>query len=265
MIKSNKEVRFILNWYLPKIRKTFKTEIRSIILSGSAVLDDFTPTWSDVDICFVFHNDIKKEHFEQIKKINKSFDKDFNIRSWKSGQFIEGYFISSNYLLNKKAEDQYINFSGSYTEISFGKALNAVEKYQLSQFGKFLYGEKLDIETPEKKYIIKQIHNELKMNFNDIEIDNKSAIYLTGIWHWLARSIVFLRDRKYLSKSDALKHEIKTNSQFKDIFKLSLKLRKKGSKTTYKYLNQLKNLYTIHHTNVCSIMNKLIKNSYTQI
>ena len=71
----------------------------------------------------------------------------------------------------------------------------------------------------------------------------QSAIWLAGMLHWAARSLVFWRDGTMLSKSASLEHEIARGSSFADAFQLALQIRREGSAVAARHHSELERYY----------------------
>lgn len=224
----------LLGWWLPEIRLCLGENLHSVMLYGSVTLDDFCPRWSDVDVCVLLKAPISRGDGVAIGKIHDRMGRQFLAgadASWTSGQAIEGAYIPVDLASIPHLPQPSYTAGGGTRQWAVGDPLLPFDRYLLAHRGRLLAGEGVAFAPPGREDLVRQSEGE-----------GQSAIWLCGMLHWLARSLVFWRDGRMLSKSAALRHEIDGGSRFWEAFGLALDIREQGSAAAAGHREELRGL-----------------------
>jgi len=232
----------VLAWLLAEISKCLGQKICSTVLYGSATLGDFCPRWSDVDVCVVLETPITPEEGQSIGNVHDRLRERFiseGCESWESGQAVEGSYVPVELVTDEKLEMPCYTAGGSTRKWAVCHPISPFDRYMLAHFGHLLSGVAAPFTPPCRQSLVSQAETDLSVlrTWNHSE---QSAIWLAGMLHWAARSLVFWRDGKMLSKSAALEHEIAHGSPFSTAFQLALAIRREGSRTAADHHAELK-------------------------
>ena len=224
----------MLDWWLPEVRSCLDEKLRAVLLFGSVALDDFCPGWSDVDVCVVLDTPITRSEGDAVGAIHDEMRRRFidgGDGSWLSGQAIEGSYIPAELAADSSLRVPCYTAGGSTRKWAVGNPLSPFDRYMLAHHARPVAGERVAFTPPSASDLVGQSEHDLAGLRNWNENSEQSAIWMAGMLHWIARSIVFWRDGRMLSKSDALRHEIERGAEFADAFALSLEIRQAGSAT----------------------------------
>jgi hypothetical protein len=224
-------VRTILAWWQPRVADCLGARLRAIYLHGSTVLGDYCPGWSDVDVCVVVATPVTESEGQELGRIHDAMRDRFlrdRADGWQSGQGIEGFYIPAALVADARLELPCYTAGGSTRLWATGHPVSAFDRLILAHSGVCLHGDALAFRPPEMVDLAAQTIRDLT-SFRQLDYRNASAIWLCGVQHWLARSLVFWRDGELLSKSAALQREIATGSAHAPAFALALQLRQEGS------------------------------------
>ena len=233
----------LLGWWLPEIRLCLGHNLHSVTLYGSVTLDDFCPRWSDVDVCVLLKAPISHGDGVAIGRVHDRMGQRFLERAdapWTSGQAIEGFYVPVELASAPHLLRPCYTAGGSTREWAVGDPLSPFDRYLLAHRGRPLAGAGVAFAPPSREDLVRQSERDLR----DLRVwdhgEGRSAIWLCGMLHWIARSLVFWRDGQMLSKSGALRHEIHCESQFADAFGLALDIRDQGSAAAAGYRDELR-------------------------
>jgi hypothetical protein len=235
------EIAPVLAWWLHEIRTCLGQKIHSVLLCGSATLDDFCPRSSDVDVCVVLRTPITPEEGESIGNIHDRMRDRFirgGAEAWKSGQAVEGSYIPIELVADENLQAPCYTAGGRTRRWAVCQPISPFDRYILAHFGRVLSGAPVSFTPPRDLSLSAQAEIDLRAFFawNSSE---QSAIWLAGMLHWAARSLVFWRDGTMLSKSAALEHEIVHGSPFAAAFQTALTIRREGSAVAEGYREEL--------------------------
>lgn len=235
------QVQTITNWWLPRMKHIIGDELVAVLLTGSGALDDYCDGWSDVDVCVVLRGGMPERMAPDICVLHDEMrDMFMNMSDWKSGQFIEGYYVSSDLASRHITEDWCYVADGSTRKYYLGNPITPFDQYITSHHSKLLDGRPVVVSTSTGSELAKQTLEDMATLS---EYERQSGIWLCGMMHWLARTIVFWRDGIMLSKSAALYKEISGGSPYKKVYELALQARQEGSMHAGKYRDELLSLY----------------------
>ncbi len=236
-------VAHILDWWLPEIQSCLGHRLRSVMLHGSVTLDDFMPRWSDVDVCVVLTTPITQGEAQVIGTIHDQMRHRFideGEGSWESGQAVEGCYIPADLAANVVLQMPCYSAGGSTRKWAVCHPVSPFDRYILAHFGHPVAGERVMFTPPSMQDLASQTEQDLgplRTWSDDLE---QSAIWMAGMLHWIARSLVFWREGTMLSKSGALRHEIQRGSAFASAFHLALEIREAGSATAASHYADLR-------------------------
>ncbi|MFC1525238.1 hypothetical protein ACFL6X_00325 [Candidatus Latescibacterota bacterium] len=222
----------LVTWWWSRVSDVLGSQTRSVLAYGSVTLGDFSPAWSDVDLCVAVDPELGPRQAQQIAAIHTEMGSQFlDARSagWESGQAVEAVYISPEGLSQAQppARHYFGHERGGEWETPGG--IPAFDQLLLDRHGCVLTGESLHIHSPDTAALVKQTREELAW----LEPDRsavESAIWMAGVFHWLARAIAYWRDGEILSKSAALRREIGLGSPLSSAYSLALELRIAGSR-----------------------------------
>jgi hypothetical protein len=163
---------------------------------------------------------------------------------WTSGQAVEGPYILEETAADPKSEKPFFAAYGDVWRQGVGQPISPFDRYMLAHFGRLLFGEATPFAPPTETDLAVQTENDLRSLVDWDAGEGHSSIWLAGMLHWIARSIVFWRDGRMLSKSAALRVEIDRGSPYAEAFGLALELRKKGAAAASDFLPDLHRHYT---------------------
>ena len=243
--ETTPEIAAVLAWWLPKIRRVLGRKIHSVVLYGSATLDDFCPRWSDVDVCVILRTPITPEEGESVGDIHDRMHERFitgRAEAWASGQAIEGSYIPIDLVSDENLQSPCYTAGGSTRKWAVCHPILPFDRYMLAHSGRVFSGMSVSIKPPCGPSLVTQAETDL-CAFLAWDRSEQSAIWLAGMLHWAARSLVFWRDGTMLSKSAALEHEMVQDSPFADAFRMALTMRREGSAVATGYHQKLKGHY----------------------
>jgi hypothetical protein len=217
----------VLARWLPRVSAALGDELVTVLLTGSTVLQDLCVGWSDVDVCVVTRSGVQNGI---VASLDAAHDEARDLLlaepTWRSSQYLEGTYISRSLALRERSVDWSLVTGGTPGHHLQGDPLSAFDRYILSRSAIVLAGEATRFTPPTPQELAAQTHADLAGMWN---YTSASGIWLCGMLHWLARTIVFWRDGHLMSKTDALRYEIVHGSPFRDAYKLSLQIRLAGS------------------------------------
>ena len=242
MMETPDEAREILGWWLPRITSILGANLINVTLHGSVTLQDYNPAWSDIDVCVVVDKPVSENTGRQIGLIHDRMRATYlDSGTWRSGQVIEGYYIPLEMAGDKNLCNSCYIAGGTTRKWAVCNPVMPFDRYMLAHFGKACVGETVFFAGPAEEDLKQQCMDDLK----HVRVyEDQSAIWLAGMLHWLARSLVFWRDGQMLSKSAALQREIDSNSRYREAFKLALALRRAGSTVAGEHFAELYTLYS---------------------
>jgi len=244
--RDTPEIAPILAWWLPRVHECLGDKIHTILLYGSATLGDFCPRWSDVDVCVVLQSPITQEEGESVGDIHdRMYDRFVSggAEGWESGQGVEGPYIPIELVEDESVEAPCYSAGGTTRKWEVCQPISPFDRYILAHFSRALSGSSVSFRPPSELSLAAQTEADLAA-LQAWDRAAQSAIWLAGMLHWAARSLVFWRDGTMLPKSAALEREIAQNSPFADVFRLALAIRREGSAVAARHHQELKRYYS---------------------
>ena len=243
--RDNASLHALLSWWQGEICATLGDKLQGALLGGSAVLDDFQPGWSDVDVCVVLHEAVTEAEGIAIGRVHDAMRARFiegGENGWRSGQAIEGSYITADMLREPKSGICYVAGGGTRW---WGERdpLSPFDRLIYARHGVVLFGEAAPVGMPGTAALKAQSIRDAGQFAHPPAGCLQSALWLAGIMHWLARTLVFWRNGVLLSKTAALEREIAAGGPLADAFRLPLTLRREGSATAHRYLEELRAHY----------------------
>lgn len=234
-------VESILAWWLPRVTAVLGDELLGVTLTGSAALGDYNEGWSDVDVCVVTANGTRAEIAPLLGGIHDDMREVYRRKSeWRSGQYVEGYYVSRELALRRRSEDWSYVAGGTTRRHCLADPITPFDRYLLSHYGVAVAGEPTCFPPPLTHELAAQTRSDLAtlQKYRD-----QSALWLCGMLHWLARTIVYWRDGQMLSKTQALEREIAGGSMYREAFEMALAARREGSASAHKFREPLLQRY----------------------
>jgi len=225
------EVASLLQWWLERVRPALGGKLRTACVHGSLVLDDFCSGWSDVDVCVVVNDPVSEMEAQALGAIHDEMGEHFiraHAAGWRSGQAIEACYIPEPLVRDASCQMPCYVAGDCAGRLSIGHPLPPFDREVLAGFGRRLLGPPVAFARPTREALAGQTDRMLAQIRGQVS-GSPSAIWLCGIQHWLARSLVFWRDGDLLSKSAALWREIQQGSPYAGAFELALRIREEGS------------------------------------
>ncbi len=234
-------VQCILDWWLPRMLAVVGQQPVSVLLSGSVVLGDYCDGWSDVDVCVVLPGDVTPEAGAAVGHVHDQMRDEFAARpDWRSGQFMEGYYVPEA-LCHAPDGKGWCYVAGGSTRKHFpGNPVTPFDRYMLAHHSVAVHGSPVRFTPPAQGDLARQTREDLATLSG---YEGQSSIWLCGMLHWLARTVVFWRDGVMLSKTAALEKEIAAKAVLCDAYAIALTARKEGSANAAKYRPELLRLY----------------------
>ncbi len=239
-------LRPLFAWWLPEIRAVLGENLRSVLLGGSTVLGDFQPGWSDVDVCVVLHDPITEADGVRIGQVHDRMHARFidgRQDGWCSGQAIEGSYVTAEMLADEVSAGTCYVAGGGTRWWGAREAVSPFDRLIFARHGRILDGEPVPVGLPSAASLRAQSHQDIQHFATPPAGCLHSAIWLAGIMHWLARTLVYWRDGERLSKTAALAREIAGGGPLAPHFVLPLALRREGSAATHAHLEVLRQSY----------------------
>jgi hypothetical protein len=255
------EVRAILDWWLPRVSGLLAGKFRSAVLYGSAAIGDFMPGWSDVDVCVILDRPVSEGEGATLGALHDDMAAHFIERGaegWRSGQAIEGPYIPIGLASDAGASAPCYVAGGTTRRFTISHPVTPFDRYLLAHSGRTLQGPQVEFAPPEPQALAKQARTDLHLISEPHPGCLDSPIWLAGIMHWLARSIVFWRDGVMLSKTRALEREISNGSSFAGAFDLALELRRGGSALCAGRLEELRRNFLAIAPQAAGLLGELI-------
>jgi hypothetical protein len=256
------EVRTLLEWWLPRIGGILGKRVRSVVLFGGVALGDFQPGWSDVDICVVLDGPVSKDDASRIDRVHDEMRERFIVEAldgWRSEQAIEGPYIPFEMTLDPDAKAPCYAAWGSRSQWSEDSPVSPFDRYLLAHHGVRLSGLEVSFVAPTRESLARQLGQGLASATSAAEIGCRSPIWLAGMIHFLARSVVFWRDGVMLSKTAALEREMANRSPFTDAFGLALRMREAGSAACRHHLEELRKAFLAIAEPAAHLLKELVK------
>jgi hypothetical protein len=221
----------VLDWWFPQVQACLRGKLHAVVLFGSVTLDDFCPGWSDVDVCVVVNQPVSETEGKALGEIHDRM-RDLFIRThragWASGQAIGGYYIPRELVTDSDRKMPCYTAGGTTRRWAQDNPVSPFDRYMLAHFGSIIAGEDTKFAPPSDESLVTQARADIAQ-LRESDPAKQSSIWLCGMFHWLARSLVFWREGTMISKSAALKRGIDTNSKYADAFLLALEIRQRGS------------------------------------
>lgn len=235
----------LLSWWQAEILAALGEKVQAVLLGGSAVLGDFQPGWSDVDVCVVLRNAITEAEGIAIGHVHDAMRARFiegGQDDWRSGQAIEGAYVTAETLQEERSGICYVAGGGTRW---WGEKdpISPFDRYIFARHGYYLFGDTVPVGMPDMASLKIQSIRDTQHFAHPPAGCLDSAIWLAGIMHWLARTMVFWRDGVLLSKTAALEREIAAGGPLAPYFVLPLALRREGSAATHCHLEVLRQNY----------------------
>ncbi len=254
-------VEGLLEWWLPRVRAALGLKVKSVVLYGGVVLDDFAPGWSDVDVCVVLDTPIEQDEAAAIGAVHDEMREQFvdsGKGGWRSGQAIEGPYVPIELTAGPEATGLCFVAGGTTRRWADGHPISPFDRYMLSHFGACYAGQTVRFAPPTRQALVVQLREDLPQLVEPDHARLSSSIWLAGTIHWIARSVVFWRDGVMLSKTAALEQEIEAGSPFADAYELALRLRREGSAATRDHLPELRERFMAIAKPAADTMTELI-------
>lgn len=231
----------LLDWWLERIAACLSGRVCSVLLHGGVVFGDFCPGWSDVDVCVVLDGPVTEAEGLALGSIHDAMRDRFlrdGAAGWCSGQAIEGFYIPTELVADAACQMPCYTAGGRTRQWAVGHPVSPFDRQILAQRGHVIQGVPLAFAMPTRQALAGQTSRDLA-SLRQMATGTPSAIWLCGIQHWLARSLVFWRDGELLSKSASLRHEVATGSPFAEAFAFALRIRQEGSATANQHHAEL--------------------------
>ena len=232
----------LLQWWLDRVRLVLGGKLRTVYVHGSLVLDDFCPGWSDVDVCVVVNAPVSEGEASVLGTIHDEMGERFlrgHAAGWRSGQAIEACYIPEPLVRDSGRQMPCYVAGDQAGRLCIGHPLPPFDREVLARFGGCLMGPSLAFSRPTRAALVEQTARMLAEIRRQVS-GSPSAIWLCGIQHWLARSLVFWRDGDLVAKSAALRREVAQGSPFAAAFELALRIREEGSAVANQYREALR-------------------------
>jgi len=244
MQKLPAPVEEIIEWWLPQVRDVLGGQLASVVLYGSVTLGDFQFGWSDIDACVVVNDHISEETGKRLGNIHDLMRTRYleqRHNDWKSGQILESNYIPVTLASTTRDNIACYIAGGKTRSWRYGDPFQPFDRYMLANYGQLYFGTNVNFVVPSVNLMRLQAQADIH-SFRAWE--GQSAMWLTGMLHWFARSLVFWRDGKMLSKTAALRHEIERRPDYVEALYLALNIRLKGSYIVGHYVEELKSHYS---------------------
>ena len=233
----------LLDWWMPRIEDLFGQRLNSIVLFGSLTFDDYCPGWSDVDTCIVLPTPITQEEAAALADVYdrmKAAFPDQGSPTQDYGQLVEGMCIPS-----KMVSDPELAlpcYCAGSQGIEPGFRLSPFDRHMLAEHGVGYCGEEQRFAGTTRQELAQDTLGQVADLRHPKALD-RSPIWHAGMLHWVARSIVYWRDDRLISKTAALEQEIQSKSPFSDNFRLALTVRREGSAAAESYRDRLQSAF----------------------
>lgn len=242
---ENAPLRALLSWWQAEIRALLGEKLRAVLLGGSTVLDDFQPGWSDVDVCVVLNKAVTAFEGIGISGVHNTMRARFiegGQDGWRSGQAIEGSYVTADLLREPRSGVCFVA-GGSTRWWGERDPLEPFDRYLYARHGIYLFGSAVPVGTPDMTSLKAQSVADAGHFAHPPDGCLQSPLWLAGIMHWLAQTLVFWRDGELLSKTVALEREIAAGGSLEDAFRLPLALRHEGSAAAQRHMEELRENY----------------------
>ncbi len=241
------EVIAILDWWKSRVCEVFENKLRGVFLFGSVALGEFAPKWSDIDTCIVVTAPVGDMQAEAMCASMAEMDERFRQQEadgWRSPQTVQGAIITPQQAAEIGHTETCFYARGSRGVHAHCDPFSAFDRYQLAHHRRLLWGNDVYFAPPSRKDLIEMAVRDMNL-FSAVAKapETYSPIMLAGMLHWAARSLVFWRDGRLLSKSAALKSEIVRNSSLAKAFGLALKVRDQGSARAVAHSDALREVF----------------------
>jgi len=234
-------VRPVLDWWLPQVRRCLRGKLHAVVLHGSVVLDDFCPGWSDCDDCVIVGEPVSEAEGTAIGAIHDRmrglFIRERNA-GWMSGQAVEGYYVPYQLVADGQCRMACYTAGGTTRRWAIEHPISPFDRYMLAHVGVPIAGTPVCFTPPRRNDLVSQAHHDIT-DLRNHDAAKQSSIWLCGMFHWLARSLVFWRDGAMLSKSAALEQMIAAGSDHAEAFSLALEIRRRGSASAARHQKAL--------------------------
>ena len=243
----------LLDWWLPRVREVFGSRLESVVLFGSLTYGDYCPGWSDVDVCIVLPSRATKAEIEASHLVDEQMTAAFQDDCGPTREF--GQLLESICVTRQVAADP-VHSSSNGT----GVALKPFDRYMLSDRGVCFEGIVCDFAQPAEVDLARDTMAAVA-DLRDPGALDRSPIWQAGTLHWIARSIVFWRDGKLVSKTAALEHEIDSGSPFSEAFQVALSVRRSGSAAAINYHDRLRTAFKEAVQDAADAIERLVNSS----
>jgi hypothetical protein len=152
---------------------------------------------------------------------------------------VEGSYVPIELVADESREMPCYTAGGTTRQWAVCHPISPFDRYMLAHFGRLFAGSPVSFAPPSTQALVRMAERDLRA-LTGWDRSEKSAVWLASTLHWIARSLVFWRDGKMLSKSAALRHEIDRHSPFAAAFQLALKIRQEGSATAVQHDDELR-------------------------
>lgn len=225
-------VALLLAWYLPRVQEILGENLQTITLFGSVALDDFAPGWSDVDFCTTVHTPFDQSIATRLGELHDHMRDTFihgHAPAWRSQQVAEGFYLPQRLAMNPDVVDDCFTAFGHTRRFARSNPPSPFDRYQLAHHALSFYGPAVDFAPPEKATLQLQLATDLHALTTPPPGGMDSALWLAGMVHWVARSVIFWRDGRLVGKTYAMQNEIATHHPLADYYVLPLEVRLNGA------------------------------------
>ena len=222
----------LLNWWQPRIQDILGSKIKSIVLFSSVALGDYQPSSSDVDVCTVVEGDITLEQGQRIGQVHDEMRQRFineGVKGLKLRQIIEGPYVPVELTRDSKAIGYCYIAGGKTRKWAECNPITAFDRYSICHVGERFFGDTISFAPPTRDELIEHLNQGLDGISAASPESLKSSYWLAEMLTFLARSLVFWRDRVMRSKTRALQQEIEAQTPFSPTFNLALQFRQRKS------------------------------------
>jgi len=258
MIALPVPVQGMIEWWLPQVREILDEQLLSVVLYGSVTLGDFQPGWSDIDVCVVLVESVTEDTGERLGRVYDLMRRRYleeRRGGWMSGQVLESHYIPAALASATRGDLECYIAGGKTGKLQRGDPFQPFDRYMLAKHGQTFFGQTVRFMQPTAA----QLREQAEIDVSSLmSWKSQSAVWLAAMLHWMARSLVFWRDGRLLSKTAALQHEISRDCMWEQAFDLALSIRREGSDSAAMHKKELQEYYAHFSERLSSELRRFI-------
>lgn len=227
------EIEPVLTDWQIQIREIIDLDrIDSVYIGGGIALGEFTPAWSDIDLCCLMVRPVQASESDDLAELHNRLEKTYlqdRESDWNSQSLMDAIYVPVEMVKDVGCHGTYFSVrTGSSMWVS--RNISGFARMIMTDHPLCWYGEQTAFNPPRPSDLAKQTGMIIERLLSPPPDRLGKASWIVLKLCDAARTIAFWRDHTLLPKSAALRHEIEKGSQFSAAYQLALDCRDRDTR-----------------------------------